>query len=154
MHLLSHFLCLPELSPAQQILALVLLGFGAVFSFIFHIGIKERSGDDPLLAPSPDEDAPPVRVLQWKHWLKEPSFYQVTAPSLILACSAMLNCSFQYDDTFYLWIKFSVLLAWTYFWAAQLSIGHKVSFGILLLKAVVGVCFVYCSDSQSVYRAL
>lgn len=58
-----------------------MLGIGALFSMIFHIGTKEKVSasrcEDQLLIPSPSQEVLPHPIFQWKHWLKEPSFYQV-----------------------------------------------------------------------------
>lgn len=68
-------------------LALIVLGIGALFSLIFHTGTKEHkpaaAGEGPLRTPSPSEETLPLLVFQWKHWLKEPSFYQVTPTSVL-----------------------------------------------------------------------
>lgn len=63
------------------------MGTGAVFSLIFHVGTKEDASasgkGDQLITPSPSQEALPRPVFQWKHWLKEPSFYQVTNTSML-----------------------------------------------------------------------
>ncbi|XP_075944391.1 major facilitator superfamily domain-containing protein 12 isoform X3 [Anarhichas minor] len=68
--------------PLFRTLALILLGTGTLFSLIFHVGTKEAmsasESEIQLITPSPSQDALPGPVFQWKHWLKEPSFYQVT----------------------------------------------------------------------------
>ncbi|XP_068605229.1 major facilitator superfamily domain-containing protein 12-like [Brachionichthys hirsutus] len=62
-------------------LALLVLGIGALFSIVFHLGTTEKRMDDeeregeqgpPLLRPKT-----PAGVLQWKCWLQQPSFYQM-----------------------------------------------------------------------------
>ena len=67
-----------------QILVLVLLVVGAVFSVIFHIGTKEDISYDrgsltvAVNDVKPDADnAPKSDSLQWSCWLKEFQFYQV-----------------------------------------------------------------------------
>ncbi|XP_061153552.1 major facilitator superfamily domain containing 12b isoform X2 [Syngnathus typhle] len=104
--LLFHFLAQEDMTdnlgsadiPLFRMLSLIVLGVGAVFSFIFHIGTKERSGEELLLTPSPDEDAEPVRVLQWKHWLKEPSFYQMAF--LYMCTRLIVNLSQTYISVY------------------------------------------------------
>lgn len=67
-----------------QNLSLIVVGLGALFSLIFHLGTKEELY--PL--PQPEESTPllhkeptrsPRSLLVWKDWLLEPSFYQVGA---------------------------------------------------------------------------
>nr|XP_046247067.1 major facilitator superfamily domain-containing protein 12 isoform X2 [Scatophagus argus] len=66
--------------PLFRTLALIVLGTGALFSLIFHVGTKEDASgparDDRLITASPSQEALPRPVFQWKQWLKEPSFYQ------------------------------------------------------------------------------
>lgn len=64
-------------------LALIVVGAGALFSLVFHVGTKEAAGvsepENQLIPPSPSQQpAPPRPVLRWNQWLKEPAFYQVT----------------------------------------------------------------------------
>lgn len=67
--------------PVFRNLALLVVGVGAIFSLLFHLGTKEGrwpqhrgtepNEHSPLVAPA----AQPL--LLWKHWLREPAFYQV-----------------------------------------------------------------------------
>ncbi|XP_071769503.2 major facilitator superfamily domain-containing protein 12 isoform X1 [Centroberyx gerrardi] len=62
--------------PLFRNLALIVLGIGALFSLIFHVGTKEETSDSDR-ERHPIISSPSQPVLQWKHWLKEPAFYQV-----------------------------------------------------------------------------
>lgn len=84
-------LCSPPL-PHQN-LALIVVGLGAVFSLIFHLGTKEKPYPLGVL-PEPEESTPllhkeppgpPRPLLLWKDWLLEPSFYQVRLGRTALA---------------------------------------------------------------------
>lgn len=93
---LPPLLCSPPLS--LQNLALIVVGLGAVFSLIFHLGTKEKPYP-PGVLPEPEESTPllhkeplgPTRpLLLWKDWLLEPSFYQVQLGRTPLAWAAAL----------------------------------------------------------------
>ncbi|XP_070687700.1 major facilitator superfamily domain containing 12b [Pempheris klunzingeri] len=88
--------------PLFRTLALAMLGTGALFSLIFHVGTKEHtpgSGtEDQLITRSPSQDALPHLVFQWNHWLKEPSFYQVAF--LYMCTRLMVNLSQTYISVY------------------------------------------------------
>ncbi|XP_052461170.1 major facilitator superfamily domain-containing protein 12 [Carassius gibelio] len=70
-------------------LALIMWAIGTVTSVIFHMGIKEEgvepqeSEETPI--PSSSQNSGPL--LQWKHWLIEPAFYQV---ALLYMCTRLI----------------------------------------------------------------
>ncbi|NXM89264.1 MFS12 protein, partial [Oenanthe oenanthe] len=83
-------------------LALIVVGLGAVFSLIFHLGTKEKPYP-PGVLPEPEESTPllhkeppgPARpLLLWKDWLLQPSFYQVAV--LYMATRLIVNLSQTY----------------------------------------------------------
>ncbi|XP_049455131.1 major facilitator superfamily domain-containing protein 12-like [Epinephelus fuscoguttatus] len=103
--------------PVFRNLALIVLGIGALFSLLFHLGIKERrvgaggeAGEEegrsrermeeeeeeeegerrPLLHRHKTSASP----LQWKCWLQQPSFYQVAL--LYMSTRLMVNLSQTY----------------------------------------------------------
>ncbi|XP_031164286.1 major facilitator superfamily domain-containing protein 12 isoform X1 [Sander lucioperca] len=88
--------------PLFRTLALIMLGIGALFSMIFHIGTKEKVSasrcEDQLLIPSPSQEVLPHPIFQWKHWLKEPSFYQVAF--LYMCTRLIVNLSQTYISVY------------------------------------------------------
>ena len=87
-----------EVKIFVQTLALTVVGIGAVFSLIFHVGTKEQrlhrvpsvisvqeEHSEPSLYGSTSEvsdidtkvQQPVGGSMLWKCWLKEPQFYQV-----------------------------------------------------------------------------
>ncbi|XP_063771395.1 major facilitator superfamily domain-containing protein 12 isoform X2 [Pseudophryne corroboree] len=72
--------------PIFRTLALIVVGTGALFSLLFHLGTKEKQSFQLLVETeeqqrdSLDEQTmhsnPPKQLLLWKDWLVEPSFYQ------------------------------------------------------------------------------
>ncbi|XP_012677025.2 major facilitator superfamily domain-containing protein 12 [Clupea harengus] len=95
--------------PLFRYLALIAVATGSVFSLIFHLGTHETiqqtadagpreeeekeegaclsSSYQSLMPPSPESSTPPLLLLQWKHWLREPSFYQV---ALLYMCTRLI----------------------------------------------------------------
>ncbi|XP_056149233.1 major facilitator superfamily domain-containing protein 12-like [Lampris incognitus] len=108
----------PSDIPIFRNLALIVLGIGCLFSLLFHLGTKERragaereaeGGDGrsreeeeeeeerkPLLPHSRPSSSPPHQsaVLQWRCWLKQPSFYQVAF--LYMSTRLIVNLSQTY----------------------------------------------------------
>lgn len=92
--------------PVFRNLSLIVLGIGTLFSLIFHLGITERrpgaegeaegqEGEEeaerrPLL-PRPETSS---GLLQWKCWLRQPSFYQVAV--LYMSTRLIVNLSQTY----------------------------------------------------------
>ncbi|XP_003788915.1 major facilitator superfamily domain-containing protein 12 isoform X1 [Otolemur garnettii] len=82
--------------PVFRNLALLVVGIGAVFSLLFHLGTRERRRQR---LEEPDESSPllaPVArpLLLWKDWLQEPAFYQVGM--LYMSTRLIVNLSQTY----------------------------------------------------------
>ncbi|KAK1786298.1 hypothetical protein P4O66_017999 [Electrophorus voltai] len=85
--------------PVFRNLSLIVLAIGALFSLIFHLGTREtkaRGSEDEEDDSSEGERQPlivrstvtlPSSALQWKHWLREPSFYQV---AVVYMCTRLI----------------------------------------------------------------
>ncbi|XP_047386886.1 major facilitator superfamily domain-containing protein 12 isoform X2 [Sciurus carolinensis] len=82
--------------PVFRNLSLMVVGVGAVFSLLFHLGTRE--GRRPR-GEEPDEHSPlvapprPPPLLLWKHWLREPAFYQkfIATIPLVMYLSGFLS---------------------------------------------------------------
>ncbi|KFV05728.1 Major facilitator superfamily domain-containing protein 12, partial [Pterocles gutturalis] len=98
-----HPLCLPQdLSLIPQDLSLMVVGLGALFSLIFHLGTKEKPYA-PHSLPQPEESTPllqkepttpPRPLLMWKDWLPEAHFYPVAV--LYMSTRLIVNLSQTY----------------------------------------------------------
>ncbi|KAM9349194.1 major facilitator superfamily domain-containing protein 12-like [Symphorus nematophorus] len=94
--------------PVFRNLALIVLGIGALFSLVFHLGTTEKrpeaggeegrrrveeeeEGERKPLLPRPRSLS---SLLQWKCWLRQPSFYQVAV--LYMSTRLMVNLSQTY----------------------------------------------------------
>ncbi|KAM4548838.1 major facilitator superfamily domain-containing protein 12 [Odontesthes bonariensis] len=96
--------------PLFRNLALIVLGTGVLFSLIFHVGIKEdppasgRGGQ--LIRSSPTQESATLTVFQWKHWLKEPAFYQMAF--LYMCTRLIVNLSQTYISVY---LTYSLMLS-------------------------------------------
>ncbi|KAK2542076.1 Mfsd12 [Columba livia] len=88
--------------PIFRNLSLIVVGLGAVFSLIFHLGTKEKPYP-PGSLPQPEESMSllqkeptnlPQPLLIWKDWLLEPAFYQVAV--LYMLTRLIVNLSQTY----------------------------------------------------------
>ncbi|XP_049910383.1 major facilitator superfamily domain-containing protein 12 [Epinephelus moara] len=88
--------------PLFRTLALIMLGTGALFSFIFHVGTKEEvaapGNENQPITPSSSQEVLPQPVFQWRHWLKEASFYQVAF--LYMCTRLIVNLSQTYISVY------------------------------------------------------
>ncbi|XP_027031951.2 major facilitator superfamily domain-containing protein 12-like isoform X2 [Tachysurus fulvidraco] len=85
--------------PIFRNLSLIVWAIGMFFSLIFHLGTRETkagcredeegAGDEGVQTPHLIRSTlnPPSVALQWRHWLKEPSFYQV---ALLYMCTRLI----------------------------------------------------------------
>ncbi|XP_059494463.1 major facilitator superfamily domain-containing protein 12a isoform X4 [Stegostoma tigrinum] len=80
--------------PVFRTLALIVIGIGFVSSLMFHIGTREEVKNEeerviteqtPLIDGS--KNSPSRPLLQWKHWLKELSFYHV---AFVYMCTRLI----------------------------------------------------------------
>ncbi|XP_060702132.1 major facilitator superfamily domain-containing protein 12a isoform X1 [Hemiscyllium ocellatum] len=87
--------------PLFRTLALIVIGIGFVSSVVFHIGTREKVKSEeelvvaeqtPLINDSNKSHSQPL--LQWKHWLKEASFYHVAI--LYMCTRLIINLSQTY----------------------------------------------------------
>ncbi|KAJ8374492.1 hypothetical protein SKAU_G00050720 [Synaphobranchus kaupii] len=88
--------------PTFRNLALIVLGIGVVFSLLFHLGTREKSQPLKELGSGESQDfiinsqnkTPAKPLMQWKHWLREPAFYQVAV--LYMCTRLIVNLSQTY----------------------------------------------------------
>ncbi|CAL8314514.1 unnamed protein product [Gadus morhua 'NCC'] len=85
--------------PVFRNLSLIVLAVGSVFSLLFHLGTKEGVGAPGGVGEEEEEEGerrplligssspPPRSLLQWKCWLRQPSFYQV---ALLYMCTRLI----------------------------------------------------------------
>uniref|UniRef100_A0A3Q3KK13 Major facilitator superfamily domain-containing protein 12 n=1 Tax=Monopterus albus TaxID=43700 RepID=A0A3Q3KK13_MONAL len=88
--------------PLFRMLALIILGIGALFCLVFHVGTKEHASasenENRPIALSPSQQTLPHPVFHWKQWLKEPCFYQVT--SVYMCTRLIVNLSQTYISVY------------------------------------------------------
>lgn len=83
--------------PVFRDLALIVTGIGLVFSLLFHLGTTEhrsRAGEEEEHSPLLNTGPRLSTLLQWKCWLRQPSFYQVAL--LYMSTRLIVNLSQTY----------------------------------------------------------
>lgn len=92
--------------PIFRNLSLIILAIGMFFSVLFHLGTRETSPESQINVVEESGEAerqpllprvssqPTAPALQWKHWLVEPSFYQVAF--LYMCTRLIVNLSQTY----------------------------------------------------------
>ncbi|XP_042628034.1 major facilitator superfamily domain-containing protein 12-like isoform X2 [Cyprinus carpio] len=142
--------------PVFKGLSLTVVGIGALFSLLFHLGTREKGARprqeeegsspgecQPLLNKT--TVAPPTSLLQWKHWLRQPSFYQVAV--LYMSTRLIVNLSQTYIS---MYLTYTLLLPKKYIATIPLVMflsGFASSFIMKPLSKLIGKCqsgaFVY-----------
>uniref|UniRef100_A0A674PIF3 Major facilitator superfamily domain containing 12a n=1 Tax=Takifugu rubripes TaxID=31033 RepID=A0A674PIF3_TAKRU len=150
----------PADAPVFKNLALIVLGVGAVFSVFFHVGTaesrqtkevrhkreeeekqqeedEEQSASRPLLPKSRTL----LLLLQWKCWLRQPSFYQVAL--LYMTTRLIVNLSQTYMsmyliNTLGLHKKFIATIPLVMYLS-----GFLCSFIMKPVSRLIGKCFTY-----------
>ncbi|XP_031666832.1 major facilitator superfamily domain-containing protein 12a isoform X1 [Oncorhynchus kisutch] len=145
--------------PIFRNLSLIVLGIGALFSVLFHLGTREEKGgageekreeeDDeeeekgerrPLI-PRPQAAAPVQSLLRWKCWLKQPSFYQVAF--LYMSTRLIVNVSQTYIS---MYLTNTLMLPKKYIATIPLVMyvsGFASSFIMKPISKLIGKCMTY-----------
>uniref|UniRef100_A0A6Q2YND0 Major facilitator superfamily domain containing 12 n=1 Tax=Esox lucius TaxID=8010 RepID=A0A6Q2YND0_ESOLU len=128
-------------------LSLIVLGIGALFSLVFHLGTKETKGESeedgerrPLI-PGLKAISPPQPLLSWKCWLEQPSFYQVAF--IYMATRLMVNLSQTYIS---MYLTNSLMLPKKYIATIPLVMyvsGFASSFIMKPISRRIGKCMTY-----------
>ncbi|XP_077989047.1 major facilitator superfamily domain-containing protein 12-like [Glandiceps talaboti] len=84
----------PDDVPEFRKLAFTVIGIGACFSFIFHVGTKEKKNNANDTNQGNSTMYQERKIMLWKDWLKEPQFYLI---ALLYMCTRlMVNVSQVY----------------------------------------------------------
>uniref|UniRef100_G3UBC0 Major facilitator superfamily domain-containing protein 12 n=1 Tax=Loxodonta africana TaxID=9785 RepID=G3UBC0_LOXAF len=145
--LLLHLQGSPHMGPTQEVsdqlgvqdvpvfrnLSLLVVGIGAIFSLLFHLGTREWR--QPRLE-EPDEHSPlltPVArpLLLWKDWLREPAFYQVGL--LYMSTRLIVNLSQTYMA---MYLTYSLKLPKKFIASIPLVMYLSGFFSSLLMKPI------------------
>ncbi|XP_057190843.1 major facilitator superfamily domain-containing protein 12a isoform X1 [Triplophysa rosa] len=138
--------------PVFRNLGLIVVGIGSLFSLLFHLGTQEKKSR-PLqeeAGSSPGERqpllnnttvSPPTNLLQWKQWLRQPSFYQVAL--LYMSTRLIVNLSQTYIS---MYLTNTLLLPKNYIATIPLVMyvsGFASSFIMKPLSKLIGKCMTY-----------
>ncbi|XP_067109358.1 major facilitator superfamily domain-containing protein 12-like [Osmerus mordax] len=137
--------------PVFRNLSLIVLGIGALFSLVFHLGTREKrragegkeeeeeEGERRPLIHAPQH--PPKALLRWSCWLKQPSFYQVAF--LYMTTRLIVNLSQTYIS---MYLTNSLMLPKKYIATIPLVMyisGFISSFIMKPLSKLIGKCLTY-----------
>ncbi|XP_076832805.1 major facilitator superfamily domain-containing protein 12a isoform X1 [Brachyhypopomus gauderio] len=137
--------------PVFRNLSLIVLAIGALFSLIFHLGTRETKarGSEDEEDGSSEGECQPLLVrsavtspaLQWQHWLREPSFYQV---AVVYMCTRLIvNLSQTYIS---MYLTNTLLLPKNYIATIPLVMyvsGFISSFIMKPFSKLIGKCMTY-----------
>ncbi|XP_026179392.1 major facilitator superfamily domain-containing protein 12 [Mastacembelus armatus] len=131
--------------PLFRMLALILVGTGALFCLVFHVGTKEdlsaSDSEKQRITPSPSQESLAHPGFHWKHWLKEPSFYQM---AFLYTCTTlMVNLSQAYMSVY---LTNSLMLPKNFIATIPLVIYVSSFVCSLVMKPVsncIGITFIY-----------
>ncbi|XP_057190845.1 major facilitator superfamily domain-containing protein 12a isoform X3 [Triplophysa rosa] len=141
-----------DTTTPQWNLGLIVVGIGSLFSLLFHLGTQEKKSR-PLqeeAGSSPGERqpllnnttvSPPTNLLQWKQWLRQPSFYQVAL--LYMSTRLIVNLSQTYIS---MYLTNTLLLPKNYIATIPLVMyvsGFASSFIMKPLSKLIGKCMTY-----------
>ncbi|KAL7832334.1 hypothetical protein AOLI_G00298820 [Acnodon oligacanthus] len=136
--------------PVFRNLSLIVLAVGALFSLLFHLGTREtkaEQSDDEDYGSSEGERQPllsrnsPSTAMQWQHWLREPSFYQVAV--LYMCTRLIVNLSQTYIS---MYLTNTLLLPKKYIATIPLVMyvsGFVSSFIMKPFSKLIGKCMTY-----------
>ncbi|KAJ8011019.1 hypothetical protein DPEC_G00053850 [Dallia pectoralis] len=141
-------------------LSLIVLGIGALFSLVFHLGTKETQrgnvededeeedkekredeGERRPLIPGPMAVSRPQSLLRWRCWLGQPSFYQVAF--IYMATRLIVNLSQTYIS---MYLTNTLLLPKKYIATIPLVMyvsGFASSFIMKPISRRIGKCMTY-----------
>lgn len=139
--------------PLFRNLGIIVVCIGALLSLLFHLGTQEKRsrprqeeagsspGERQSLLNNATVSSSPSSLLQWQHWLKQPSFYQVAM--LYMSTRLIVNLSQTYIS---MYLTNTLLLPKKYIATIPLVMyvsGFASSFVMKPVSKLIGKCMTY-----------